>query len=176
MFIPRLNDSGMLNNKYWYSDNPFYLSGFGLPNCTCYAWGRFWEETPDNKPVHVPLGDATTWWEQAVNEGYFETGQEPKLGAIACFKNGINGHVAIVEKIDNKGNITTSNSAWGGEYFFTKTLLKNNNYYDVSADLLFQGFIYNSYLEPIPPIPTDNNNKKFPWVLYANKIRSRINS
>ena len=42
-FTPRLNDNGILNNPKWYSDNPFYQSGYGMPNCTCYAWGRFWE-------------------------------------------------------------------------------------------------------------------------------------
>ena len=42
-FNPRLNLNGMLNNFYWYSDNPFYQSNYGLPNCTCYAYGRFWE-------------------------------------------------------------------------------------------------------------------------------------
>lgn len=42
-FTPRLTDTGILNNFHWYSDNPFYQSGYGMPNCTCYAWGRFWE-------------------------------------------------------------------------------------------------------------------------------------
>ena len=32
------------NNKYYYSNNVFYKSGYGMPNCTCYAWGRFLEE------------------------------------------------------------------------------------------------------------------------------------
>ena len=41
-YEPRLTKSGMLNSIYWYSDtNPFYPTGYGLPNCTCYAWGRF---------------------------------------------------------------------------------------------------------------------------------------
>lgn len=42
-FTPRLNDNGILNNFHWYSENPFYQAGYGMPNCTCYAWGRFWE-------------------------------------------------------------------------------------------------------------------------------------
>lgn len=38
-YIPRLNDNGMMGSRYWYSNtNPFYASGYGLPNCTCYAW------------------------------------------------------------------------------------------------------------------------------------------
>ena len=42
-FTPRLNSDGMQDEKYWYSGNPFHTAGYGMPNCTCYAWGRFWE-------------------------------------------------------------------------------------------------------------------------------------
>lgn len=61
-FNPRLNYNGMLNNFYWYSDNPFYQSNYGLPNCTCYAYGRFWEisdpqRKKENKPINLPLSD-----------------------------------------------------------------------------------------------------------------------
>ena len=84
-FVPRLNDNGILNNPKWYDENPFYISGFGLPNCTCYAWGRFWEESNDdwssmaNKPNELPRWDAGDWYDQAVEDGYYETGQIPKL-------------------------------------------------------------------------------------------------
>lgn len=40
-FTPRLNDNGILNNPKWYSDNPFYQSGFGMPNCTCYSYRSY---------------------------------------------------------------------------------------------------------------------------------------
>lgn len=39
----RFNDVGIRNNPYWYAANPYYLAGQGLPNNTCYVWGRFWE-------------------------------------------------------------------------------------------------------------------------------------
>ena len=91
-FVPRLNDNGILNNPKWYSDNPFYQSGYGMPNCTCYAWGRFWEigdpaNDGSNKPVNLPTGDGGQWWSSAVSSGYYETGQQPKLGAVACFSD-----------------------------------------------------------------------------------------
>lgn len=38
VFYPRLDDTGIRGNFHWYSENPFYQSGFGMPNCTCYAW------------------------------------------------------------------------------------------------------------------------------------------
>ena len=39
IYVPRLTSAGMRGNPYWYSRNPLYLAGYGLPNCTCYAWG-----------------------------------------------------------------------------------------------------------------------------------------
>lgn len=91
-YTPRLDDTGILNNFHWYSDNPFYQSGYGMPNCTCYAWGRFWEigdplNNGSNKPVNLPLGDGGQWWSSAVASGYYETGQIPKLGSVICFSD-----------------------------------------------------------------------------------------
>ena len=39
VYIPRLTSDGIMNNPYWYDRNPLYLAGYGLANCTCYAWG-----------------------------------------------------------------------------------------------------------------------------------------
>ena len=90
MFIPRLTDTGILNNFHWYSDNPFYQSGYGMPNCTCYAWGRFWEigdpkSNGENKPTELPTGHGGEWWERAVADGYYQTGQKPKLRCCCLF-------------------------------------------------------------------------------------------
>lgn len=38
-FIPRLSEGGIRGSAYWYSDNIYYQSGYGMPNCTCYAYG-----------------------------------------------------------------------------------------------------------------------------------------
>lgn len=61
-YTPRLTDAGIVNNFHWYSQNPFYIAGYGMPNCTCYAWGRFWEigdvnSTGEHKPNELPTGD-----------------------------------------------------------------------------------------------------------------------
>ena len=54
------------------------------------------------------------------------------------------------------------------------TLYRSNNYSwggDNDDRYQTQGFIYNPYGEtPTPEIKKDN---KFPWVLYARKIRNR---
>ena len=166
-YTPRLTSEGMLGSKYWYSNtNPFYASGYGLPNCTCYAWGRFWEIGDDGTEAtipHLPTGNASEWFRDV--EGY-ETGSEPQLGAVLC----LDGHVAIVEEIYENGDILTSNSAWGGEYFFTKVYTKASGYQDSQS---FHGFIYNPFAFSGDGfdvlIPKKKKNYKF---ILFNKRRS----
>lgn len=91
-FTPRLNDNGIVDNFHWYSQNPFYQSGYGMPNCTCYSYGRFWEigdplNIGQHKPTDLPLGDGGTWWGDAVSSGIYQTGQTPELGAVICFSD-----------------------------------------------------------------------------------------
>ena len=153
-FTPRLSDSGMLNNSLWYSNNPFYNAGYGLPNCTCYAWGRFWEITGGNTPPSLSTSNAEDWYNYS--DGY-QRGNTPKLGAIICFADGPfsgDGHVAVVEQINGDGSIVTSNSAYGGQYFYTQTLQPPN--YLPTSGYVFQGFIYNPNSQgDVPPEPTN---------------------
>ena len=142
-FTPRTSAPGT-DNRFYYADNPFYQSGYGMPNCTCYAWGRFYELS-GVKPA-LSLGDAENWYTK--NDGY-QRGQTPKLGAVICWRRGGvgddsdgAGHVAIVEKINADGSIETSNSAWGGSLFYMQTLTKESNY-NWDSRYTFQGFIYN---------------------------------
>ena len=184
-FTPRLNSLGMFGNLHWYTTNNPYYPTYGMPNCTCYAWGRFWEiGDPLSIGIHkpnssdLPGGWSGGYWWREVNKSVYQTGSEPALGAIICFwdNNGGDGHVAVVEQINNDGTIVTSNSAWGGTYFYTQTLSRSNYYSWTSFRGHYytcQGFIYNPYADtPIPPEPTTERDN-FPWVLYANKIRNR---
>lgn len=157
-FTPRLTSDGINGNPYWYSRNPFYNAGYGLPNCTCYAWGRFWEIADinhdySNRPT-LSTGDAESWYGFTA-DGY-ERGHEPRLGAVICFADGPfsgDGHVAVVERINEDGSIVTSNSAYGGQYFYTQTLRPPN--YLPAAGYVFQGFIYNPYAGSNPgPSPS----------------------
>ena len=178
-FTPRLTDAGIRDNFHWFSnDNPYYATGFGMPNCTAYAWGRFWEigdpnNTGANKPNPNDLPgywDGGYWWRE-VNRNVYQTGSTPQLGAVICFDNpGQSGHVAIVEVINPDGSIITSNSAYGGTFFYTQTLYPSNNY--GWSTYICQGFIYNPNVSPTPPPPTHREHK-FPWVLYARKFRNR---
>lgn len=149
-------------------------TGSCLPNCTGYAWGRYCEA----QGIHsckLSTGDAGNWWYK--QDGY-KRGQTPKLGAVICWSkiNGA-GHVAIVEKIEDNGDITTSNSAYNGSYFFLDELKKSNNYY-FGKNYVFQGFIYpdTEFIDPDTPIPPEeqkNYKTKFPWFLYSRKIKSK---
>ena len=140
-------------------------TGSVIPNCTGYAWGRFLEEN-QLTDCDLSRGNAEIWFSNT-SDGY-ERGQSPKLGAIICwYSTQSGGHVAVVEEIKPNGDIVTSNSAYGGTRFYMKTL-SPPTYYMGSA-YTFQGFIYapNDF-------DTQNIKRKFPWVIYANKLRSKV--
>ena len=62
------------NDYHYFSDNIFYNSGYGLPNCTCYAWGR-WYELLNEKPK-LCINNASDWYNY--QDGYVRS-QKPKL-------------------------------------------------------------------------------------------------
>lgn len=139
-YNPRLSAPSR-SNKYYFSDNVFYNSGYGMPNCTAYAWGRFYEIS--GKRPRLSTGNARDFYPYT-SDGYQRSKSVPKLGAVICWTDGgygQGGHVAVVEKINSDGSIVTSNSAWGGSYFYTQTLYPPN--YTWSSAYTLQGFIYN---------------------------------
>lgn len=180
-YTPRLTSDGMQGNIHWYSNgNPFYASGYGLPNCTCYAYGRFWEigdpnNDGSNNPTGLPRGDAGTWYTTPTPD--YEKGSEPQLGAIICYAGNTPGyseagHVAVVEVINDDGSIITSNSAYGGTYFFLQgengELNPSNNYGGC------QGFIYNPFGGGAPePEPEYNKKKHYNFVLFNRRKREQ---
>ena len=207
-FTPRLSSTGMANNPWWYSTasntyltwyNRFTNTGNGLPNCTCYAYGRFAEIQGDWQPfantdlgresVMLPRGDAGIWWEQATNPtnkyyiGAGRYGQTPQLGAVICWHDPTgtySGHVAVVEEIhynsDNTVNyIVTSNSAYGGQYFYTSSIYRVNSYYPSDSYHISyhndayrtQGFLYQAS-QPTPPTPTPTTRRKMPLYMYLH--------
>ena len=157
-YTPRLTAPSKTDRHYYSNDNAFFRSGFGIPNCTAYAHGRFAEITGKFPKMY---GNAEDWWDEAKKAGY-ETGQVPKLGAICVWKAGQThnstdgaGHVAIVEQIKSNGDIVTSNSAWKGLEFYTQEITKASGYmYNSSRPFL--GFIYCG-IEFEQPIPASEN-------------------
>lgn len=139
-YSPRLS-APSYSNEYYYSDkNVFYKYGWGMPNCTCYAWGRAYEIL--GREPNLSVYSAYLWYDYNKENGYYSYGQTPKLGAVACwvYSSGTSGHVAVVEKIEN-GTITFSNSAWGGDEFYTSTAPVSDPSNGRSS-WIFQGYIY----------------------------------
>ena len=171
-FIPRLSSEGMEGSPYWYStENPFYPA-FGLPNCTCYVWGRWWEITGE-RPVKLSTGNGDTFYPRGVAAG-IPHGQTPELGAIICFEydepyKDIGGHVGVVEQINADGSIVTSNSAYGGTYFYTVTLTPPDYLEGIGYPHHCQGFLYLESTprppQPEPPIFIPKKSKRFIYYL-----------
>ena len=139
-YTPRLTAPAK-TNKYYYSDqNIFYKYSYGMPNCTCYAWGRAYEIT--KKTPSLCVYSAYLWYDYNKENKIYTYGNKPKLGAIACwvYSSGNAGHVAVVEKIE-KNTITFSNSAYGGEEFYLSTAPVDDPS-DGNATWIFQGYIY----------------------------------
>ena len=174
-FVPRNT-----NNDAPSADNIYYLvprvggvnecieiaNGSVLPNCVGYCWGRAYEIT-GTKPT-LSKNDASTWFANT-SDGY-QRGTIPALGAVACYSGGLyGGHVATIEQINSDGSCIISNSAYNGTRFWVQTI--RPPFYEFQTGYTFLGFIY-AYLTPSPSYNT--KNKKFPWVLYANKLRKNI--
>ena len=138
------------SNKYFYANNIFYQCGYGLPNCTCYAWGRFYEISGERPKLST--SNAENWWNH--NDGY-ERGKTPRLGAVICWSKGKvgvgsdgAGHVGIVEKIYSDGSILVGQSGWGAKSRFWTTKVSKG--YALSG-YKFQGFIYNPAVKVVTP-------------------------
>lgn len=137
-FTPRTTAPSKNDENYYSNKNEYYKNGYGMPNCTAYTYGRILELL-GYIPEGLYYGNAENWYDGTKN---LEKGQNPKLGAIACYRTGKThnssdgaGHVAIVEKIDND-TFECSNSAYKGTNFY---MTKG---YDTKNNKTFQGFIY----------------------------------
>lgn len=112
--------------------NAYAQTGYGMPNCVAYAFGRVYELN-GTRPL-IDHGNAGEWWYINKSNNYYDYGSEPRVGAVACWS----GHVAVVEDVADDGAITISESHWRGTYFNTKV------YYNMSSHYgqYFYGYIY----------------------------------
>ena len=155
-FTPRLT-APSYDNKYYYNGNYniFYSAGYGMPNCTCYAYGRAYEilgYEPD-----LSWGSAYMWYDYNRTYGYYDYGQTPRVGAICCWSYGSGGHVAVVEKIDSDGLMTISNSAYGSTNFYLTYAYTWDSNPGGNSYWNFQGYIYlldeDEVIEPVTTKP-----------------------
>lgn len=133
-FEPRLSSPGKNNPYYNRRLNVYSQTGYGMPNCTAYAYGRIYEIT--GEAPRLKSGNAGSWWFKNKRNHYYDYGKEPKIGAIACWS----GHVAVVEKVEGN-KVTISQSHWGKKYFDTATY---SNPKAIFTRQSFYGYIYAS--------------------------------
>lgn len=125
-YTPRLTQGNIYdaNNPYYVTYNHFPPTySVGLPNCTCYCYGR-WNEISavTQDPGWGFYGNGGDWYREGVIAGYqHDTNWNPQVGALISWNYGDAGHVAVVEQIiydanNNPIGIITSNSAWRREY------------------------------------------------------------
>lgn len=139
-YKPRLKAPTRSNEYYYSNNNIFYAIGYGMPNCTAYAWGRAYELL--GVQPKLSLDSAHYWYDYNKDHNYYPYGKTPKLGAIACWNNPYGGHVAVVEKITDT-TVTLSHSEWGGRSFFlTEHAVGASNGGAVSSGWKFEGYIY----------------------------------
>lgn len=168
-FIPRTTAPSKDDYHYYGNDNPFVRAGYGMPNCTSYAWSRAYEilGTIPKLSNH----QAEVWIEDNAEYGYpYQVGMIPKLGAIAVWSKGQvgskykdgDGHVAVVEEIYSDGSWKASNSAWKGQEFYLTTHDKNNT----KSGYNFLGFIY---------LPIEFDNQTTTTTATTNKYKVQAN-
>lgn len=150
---------GEIAYDYYTTKNVFHKYGYGMPNCTCYAYGRIYELL--GKEPNLCVYDADEWYDYNIEHGYYPYGQTPKIGAIACWSYGDSGHVAVVEAIVGD-KIIMSQSAYGYLYFYLSV-----EDYDAPGNegWDFQGYIY----------PGEFTSSGFDGDLYRNIYYKGIN-
>lgn len=150
-FTPRLSEDGILNNPYWYKDNRYYQAGYGLPNCTCYALGRWYEIQGSSTPFNFPgYWDGMDWYDMCVAAGYQTSKTVPMVGACMSWTHGSAGHVSIVEQVnyDESGqpeSVVVSYSGWGGPFWKLMTITAASGW-KYRDDQTFNGFGYHPSL------------------------------
>ena len=168
-FTPRTSEPSS-QNAYYYSDkNIYYKYGYGMPNCTAYAYGRAYEILK-SEPKLCPYS-AEQWYDYNKSNKYYSYGKTPKLGAIACWSYSGGGHVAVVEKIES-GKLTLSNSEWGGRTFYLTTPSTSDANYGGNSWWTFQGFIYIGDFETSK---TDPTTSAYTTGIYKTNVTTTLN-
>lgn len=152
-YVPRLSavtPVPMWQNPCWYSTlNGFYMRGNGLPNCTCYAYGRATELNGGSTvPGLASTGDAASWYNRSANSlKAGNNANDVQLGDILVFGATSNahphGHVSVVEEIHREASrpyIKVSQSGYQRpltsyppnmrKYFFMGTHYFDDNFRD----------------------------------------------
>ena len=120
-----------------------------LANCVGYANGRFAEIMNKGYIPYQLVCDAENFIEKAKSYG-LQVVDYPTLGGIIVWQKGSisshsdgAGHVAIVERIDGKNQIYTSESAYNGSAFYNATRNNSNGRWGIGSTYKYRGCIIN---------------------------------
>ena len=143
-----------------------------LANCVGYASGRFNEiinNARETQGCAYKTLNCNAWYFKEMAEAAgLKTGSEPRVGAIMCWgKTGDAGHVAVVERVINSGQVYTSESGYGSSAFWNSTRYKGNGNWGAGGSYYFRCFIYlpddvQKIVDggsPTPPTPTPTTHK-----------------
>lgn len=138
--IERRNGENL--GDWYYKANPYFQRGYGLPNCTAYAWGRLSEIC--NASVTFYGGNAIMW----ANRPEMVKLDSPKQGSCIIYSGGIIdsrgrfcGHIGVVEHLYSDGSIDVSMSSYGGYTWRLYRLRPQDNYHVPDTyGLSFYGF------------------------------------
>lgn len=164
-YVPRLTAPAGDDPLYYSNYNTYYASGWGMPNCTAYAFGRC-AEIMGCYPVQPPVDpneNAEEWYNY--NDG-LQRGSTPQLGAIACYKDGDFsgwGHVCVLEQDNGDNTWLVSESAYNGYTFRASHSIAANGDYGY-GNYIFQGFIY---------VPWNGSGGNFKWWMARKLIYKR---
>ena len=138
-------------NNYYYTGayNPYAYNASLIGECTWYVWGRAYEIL-GYRP-NISRGHAKDFYSYNQNTGAYPYGNEPKLGAIACFAPYNHaywtGHVAIVEAVGGDGSVILSEYNFVAEHAFSADRYLN----PTQARTWVQGYIYIRPDDPVIP-------------------------
>lgn len=133
-----------------------------LANCVGYACGRF-NEIIGTFKYKTLCCNAENFIEKAKAAG-LQISNVPTLGGIMVWQKGATlsgndgaGHVAVVERIDSKNQIYTSESGWGSSNpFWNQVRTNSNGRWGMASGYTFRGCIINPaigdvhYVDPTP--------------------------
>ncbi len=170
--------------------NPMDAHANVLANCVGYASGRFNEIINDAREktgcTYTNLNcNAENFADRAKKDG-LEMGSVPRVGAIGCMWGAGDkaGHVFIVERVDSKSRIYTSESGYGSSRAFWNQIRDNSNgRWGMSGSYSFRCFIYlpadvqkivDGGLDPIVPTVERDTTKNQLKTIDVMNVRTNI--
>ena len=117
-----------------------------LPNCVGWATGRFNQLGAYGECKYLGNHNAEDFI-KFVKSQKLDIGQTPKIGACMVWKGKgeLAGHVAIVEDVISKTEVSTSESGWSSTKAYWEQTRKKGltNRWGMGSKYSFLGFIYN---------------------------------